>query len=85
MIPFRSSSLYTYSIDIKAEPFLWTKFEEEVELFNQYWYTTKAEYQHELGSSIVTVEFTHLNRDVCEAAATQFVERVRRFDWWEEV
>ena len=85
MIPFRSSSLYKHSIDIKSEPFLWNKFEEEVELFNQHWYTTKAVYKYELGSPIVTIEFTHLNRDVCEAAATQFVERVRQFEWWVEV
>lgn len=85
MIPFKTSSLFKYSIEIQAEPFIWQDCENEFELFNQHWFTVKANYLYELGCPTVTIEFSHRHKEICEAAATQFVIHVRQFEWWKEV
>lgn len=84
MIKFKSSSLYTNKVTIKAKPFDWQLFEKQVELFNQHWYTVKVHYDFQLGDPGIDVVFTHANVDVCYEAATGFVTHVREFDWWVE-
>jgi hypothetical protein len=71
-------------ITIVAEPFDWRLFEEQVDLFNAYWYTTKVHYEYELGDPVVDIIFTHSDNNVCYEAASSFVNHVRELDWWVE-